>query len=171
MSEQVLPLPLSGGEIIKAVLANVESMLRRDCFLNEVAAYETVQGRIQVSLTLKDCGRECIVETVVPVRQGPPVDESDPDVYLAEAERMMEQAPPNVVRQETDQPLPVLVEDQSGKREVKRVSYAKPQRARALRPEQTVARGAERMQGDAAAVAEPVTDSVDDGPQTVDEVL
>lgn len=142
MSEQVLPLPLSGGEIIKQVLHNVEDMLRKDCFLNEVAAYETVQGVIGIRLAMRDCGRDVVVKVDVPVQAGPVVEETGPDVYLAEADRVLDQAPPNVVRQETDQPLPTLVEDQSGKREIKRVSYAKPVKSRTPSPAALVAQGA-----------------------------
>src|SRR6185436_12294442 len=95
----------------------------------------------------------------VAVAVGKPLEDDDPDVYLAEADIDLAPAPPNVVRQETEQPLPVLTEDSTGKREVKRVSYAKPQRSRALRPEQSVARGVERQAG-VASVAEQLGEGV-----------
>ncbi len=172
MSEQVLPLPLSGGEIIKSVLHHIEQMLRKDCFLNEVAAYETVQGVIGIRLAMKDCGRECPVELSIPLQAGPSVDESDPDVYLAQADRELMAAPPNQVRQESDQPLPVLVEDSTGKREVKRVTYARPPKHRAMDPGRLMARGAAR----AAAVATPAVETPEmDDPESdeseVGEVL
>jgi hypothetical protein len=120
---------------------------------------------------MKDCGRECIVEREIPVAAGKALDDDDPDVYLAEADRTLDAAPPNVVRQETDQPLPVLVEDSTGKREVRRVSYAKPQRSRALRPEQSVARGVERAQGAVMDADLPADTAVPDAAIPDAEVL
>lgn len=143
MSEQVLPLPLSGGEIIKAAQSLLGDALRQDCYLNEVAAYETVQGTITIRLQMKDCGRDAVVERTVGVAIGPAPDADDPDVYLAEADRLLGPAPPNQVRQETDQPLPVLTEDSTGRREVRRVTYARPKAGR-VNPGAAVRRGMER---------------------------
>ncbi len=168
MSEQVLPLPLSGGEIIKSVLHHVEQMLRKDCYLNDVAAYETVQGTVSVRLAMKDCGRDAVVDAVIPVQSGPVVAEGDEDVYLNEADRTLMAAPPNQVRQETDQPLPVLVEDSTGRREVKRIQYAKPKGAgrtigRHVRAAMAAAEAPVRVPA-AAMVAEPeVMDDADYG--------
>lgn len=170
MSEQVLPLPLSGGEIIKAVLHHVELALKRDCYLNDVAAYETVAGTISVRLKMKDCGRAVEVSVDVPVSQGPAPTDGDPDVYDANATVELETAPPNVVRQETDQPLPVLVEDATGKREVRRVQYARPERSRAARPEQTVARGAERARSAAQTMPPLSVPDLGEGVGPVDPV-
>lgn len=170
MSEQVLPLPLSGGEIIKAVQHAVEEALKRDCFLNDVAAYETVQGTISIRLHMKDCGRVADVDRTVTVAQGTAVDPEDPDVYLVEADRALEPAPPNQVRQETDQPLPVLTEDSTGKREVKRVSYARPKALR-TNPAAAVRRGMERAQAAAAASTVDGSESLDENGAEVDEPI
>ncbi len=148
MSEQAIPQPLSGAEIKDAILYRVREALNQDCFLNDITAYETVQGVIGIRLAMKDCGRDAVVEKRVDVQHGPSVSATDSGVRIEEADIDITAAPPNEVRLDTEQPIPTLVETPEGKREVKRVSYAKPKGAR-VSPAQQVARARGAVTGEA----------------------
>lgn len=105
MSEHTVAMPLSGEEVVEAMTYELKRRLYRDCHLNPALAYASFEATISGSLRLKDNGRE---EAIVF------------DIVLADR-------PPNVVRQASDQPIPTLVEDSAGKKELKSMRYAKAQ--------------------------------------------
>lgn len=133
MSEVSIPEPLSGSEVIDAVAYRVKEILQKDCFLSANSAYEKFECKITVELKLKDTGRLAIVEQTIEVTGGAPLEVNDDDVFLAQSEVEFAEAPPNVVRQETEQPVPVMTEDSAGHKERRTVKYKKRDRAAAAK--------------------------------------
>lgn len=122
MSEQTIAAPLSGEEVVDVILDRIRQMLKRDCYLNPVAAYEAFSAEISISVRLKDSGREPEVKARVVVASPKPIDD---DAFLAQTEDAIGEAPPNAVRREAGLPIPTLVSDSDGRQDVKRVRYAR----------------------------------------------
>lgn len=125
MSEETVAEPLSGEEVIQAILDRVGRMLRDDCYLSPMAAYESFEADIQVSVKMLDIGRTPEVHIRAKVQSEKPVDETDEDFALNAAEAHMAAMPPNQVRLEAGLPIPTLVEDTQGKRDIRPVRYAR----------------------------------------------
>jgi hypothetical protein len=117
-------MPLSGAEVIEAIKSKVGEMLERDCFLSPNCAYEGISGSIQISIKGRDMGRIAEVDTKVPVQVGAAVAD-DEDMFLRETSHMIEEQPPNQVRAETGQKIPVLVRDGEDRSRIEHVSYEK----------------------------------------------
>jgi len=122
MSEMTVALPLSGEEVIDAVLDRLRQKLQRDCFLSRNMAYESFDGSFMIELRLKDNGRIAEVQTTVNVSQGESAKNQKPIVV---AGKFHDQAP-NEVRQHAGLPVPAVVDTQEGKREMKSIRYARP---------------------------------------------
>lgn len=120
MAEKVLDEALSGEEIVLAVLDNLGTTLRRDCFLSANAAYQTFRVQVHVHIVAHDVGREAIVDRELVVRSK---EEPSPDVPIVEVEYDIEPAEPNRVRVETGQPVPVQSRDEGGRLVTKGVKY------------------------------------------------
>ena len=125
MSETTIAAPLSGTEVIEAICAKVRNALRQDCFLSPMAAYESFEATVTLKVKMLDCGRIPEVHQTVTVQSEAPVNESDENFALEQAEIQMQAMPPNQVRRETDQAIPTLVDTGIGKPEIKHVKYAK----------------------------------------------
>lgn len=122
MAEQTLAQPLSGEEIVQAIQWHLGEILQKQCHLNPALAYESFSADIRVSVRLKDLGREIYSETKFRKSSDPPPGE---DAALIEAEKHLHDAPPNEVRMQTDQSIPVLTTNAEGKKEIKNVKYEK----------------------------------------------
>ena len=120
MNEITIAQPLSGEEVVEAILCRVKETLRKDCYLNPNAAYEAFTADIRVEVRLKDCGRMPEVNSRIRVASEKPVDE---DAALIAAEAHLGEAPPNQVRMESNQGIPTLVQTAEGKSEVKNVLH------------------------------------------------
>lgn len=120
MPEKTLALPLSGEEVRCAVLKKVGDALMRDCHLSPNMAYDWFRAKVSVTLELHDIGRGVDVEVDVGEEQGeqPAGIGGTPSVEIE-----IEPAPPNQVRVDTGQPVPVLVQDEGGKSEIKSIKY------------------------------------------------
>lgn len=132
--ERVIAAPLSGEEIVEAVLDRVRKQLLTDCNLNPVFAYEAFEGRIRIDLRMTDCGRIPEIEIDETVKVGAAIDPNDPDAALGLSDQEFGKEPPNTVRQTSGQPVPVLVEDSQGRKEIKKIQYAKPGKAKPVAP-------------------------------------
>lgn len=119
MAERVLSNPLSGLEIRKAIADKVVQVLGRDCYLSENLGYDFYEAEIHVKLTLHDVGRAPEVEQTITDSQG----EVSDDIHLeaAEADIHIDAAPPNEVRVESGQEVPVLAGDGA----IKGVKYSR----------------------------------------------
>lgn len=125
MSEVTVAQPLSGIEVIDAVLAKLRSLMIQDCYLSPNSAYESFTADVTVKIRALDIGR--IAESSFKAHEEsvtqPTAD--DEDYALREAEIHLAAMPPNQVRQETGQPIPTLVDVGDGKKEIRPVRYAK----------------------------------------------
>ena len=121
-NEEAVPEPLSGREIVEAIKTRVGEQLERDCYMSPNAAYEYFFGKIHIEITAVDCGREAVVNKNVDVTLG--TDSGKGTVIEATSTVTIPKEAPNVVRKNSQQPVPVLVEDASGKRTIKRVQYS-----------------------------------------------
>lgn len=121
MSEITMPEALSGEEIINAVLFKLRKKLENDCFLNPCSAYESFDGQVVIHLRMHDLGRTPEVSAEVLLKLGKEV---GLDMAAIEADMTFEQEPPNIVRQDTEQGVPTLVETGDGKKDIKHVRYA-----------------------------------------------
>ena len=120
--EKPAPLPLTGEEVQEAILYKVAASLARTCHLKVDNAYTSFKAEITIRLTLSDFGREVKDNHIVTeqVDTGIP-DESEP--RSMEANVTMEPMPPNQLRIETDQAVPVSTVE-GGKKVVKHLKYA-----------------------------------------------
>jgi hypothetical protein len=122
MSETTLAAPLSGDEVIEAIVDKVRRMLQDDCYLSPMMAYESFNAKIELKVQALDVGRVVVVEQATEVKSENVIDE---DAALTQAESYIFDRPPNEVRQEAGLGIPTLVEDAEGRKEIKGVKYAK----------------------------------------------
>lgn len=122
MAEQVINLPLSGEEIVIAVCDRLAQSLRRDCRLQTTKAYETFRAEVSVKIFANDIGSYSEIEADVTV--GASADEVA-DVDGVEGGFAMEEKPPNEVRVESGQGVPVLTLDEEGRPDIKRIKYSR----------------------------------------------
>lgn len=124
MGEKTLNLPLSGEEVLEALTQQIRSHLRRDCFLGPTTAYQFFEAKITLAVKLHDVGRIAEVNTEVVSKIGQPPENPDEFLEQFDSEFEIPKAPPNEVREETEQPIPTLATEK-GKPEIKKVKYAK----------------------------------------------
>ncbi len=134
MSEVSIPEPLTGTEVIEAIAYRANEMVRevlqRDCFLSANSAYEAFECKIMVKIKARDCGRFVEVDQDIVVGEGT-IQDTDVNVVQEETGAMFSEAPPNVVRAETEQPVPVMIGDTAGNQERKTVKYKKRETVKA----------------------------------------
>jgi hypothetical protein len=124
MSERVLANPLSGQEVIEAIIDKIRISLRRDCFLSPNLAYDYFSAKIRIELSCHDVGRKAEVTQEIVETQG---EVNLEDEALNESDHSFEinPAPPNEVRVETGQDVPVLSRGTDGKPEIKGIKYSR----------------------------------------------
>lgn len=120
--ERPAPLPLTGEEVQEAVLYKVAQSLARSCHIHKDNAYTSFKAEISIRLTLSDFGREVNDNHIVTEQHdtGLPA-ESEPK--QVDANVVMEPMPPNQVRIETDQSVPVPSVE-GGKKVIRHLKYA-----------------------------------------------
>jgi hypothetical protein len=127
MSERTLADPLSGEEIIQAVLDKIEQSLRRDCYLHPSSAYDFFSAKVTLSISAFDIGTEFKVEQTVVSEKG----EAKEEASEAEVEIEIPQMAPNEVREQSGLPIPTLTKDESGKPVIRGVKYQRKGRQKA----------------------------------------
>ena len=143
--EKPAPLPLTGEEVQEAILYKVVQSLSKTCHLKVDNAYTAFKAEISIKLTLSDFGRQvsdnhivkesgempgvcCECPTVGPEEDTVGLSVDDCPIHgkksrTVEANVTMEPMPPNQVRIETDQAVPVPTVE-NGKKVVKHLRYA-----------------------------------------------
>jgi len=121
MSEKVLNLPLSGAEVQEALLDRVEQALRRDCNLHPNNSYDVFSARITIDLKLHDMGTEYPVKIEAKLAMGEEVENMVSKTATAE----MVEKPPNEVRVESGQGVPVSARGPDGRPTIKHMKYAR----------------------------------------------
>lgn len=122
MAERVLPENLSGEEIRTAVVDKLMTRLAKDGHLNAAHAYDHFSYKISVHIELHDLGR---IEQVDITESDTPVKTDDVNALLDQFDAELEgaQTDPNTMREETNQPIPVLTKDAEGKPTIGKIKY------------------------------------------------
>jgi len=118
MPEKQVPVALSGEEIRDAVAFYVREELKRSCHCNDSAAYSSFSVEIHIRMKLNDYGRHVQDNHIVYVSEG----EVSPETVATEVDVFVPEKPPNQVRVETEQLVPVTTQV-DGKTVVKKVKY------------------------------------------------
>lgn len=121
MAEQTLNNPLSGGEVVEAILDKIRASLRLDCHLNPNSAYDWFSAEVTIKLDMHDAGAHIKGDYTAKATEGNQV----ADAQHVEADFHIDPAPPNEVRVETGQPVPTLTKDEQGNDVVKGVRYSR----------------------------------------------
>jgi hypothetical protein len=123
MAEETLKTALSGAEIVEAIADKVRQKLRTDCQLNPNSAYDWFDATITIELNMHDTGVLVKGDYNVKATAG-----KEPEQEMQQhvpAELYIAPAPPNEVRVDTGQPVPVLTKDEQGRQVVKGVKYSR----------------------------------------------
>jgi hypothetical protein len=125
MAERVIAEALSGAEIKAALTKYIMDALRKECHLRDDWSYMKFDAKISLSIRLHDVGGVNTVEREIVLDQGEIPEGENPDEFLEQFDAELEigEQDPNTVRQETEQPIPVLTTE-NGKQVIKRVKYA-----------------------------------------------
>lgn len=119
MAEETAGLPLSGEELVKLIQDKVGDTLRKDCFLKQHFAYPEFGGSVEVKLWLG--GAIVKREVNATVSLGPKPE----DAEEREGTFEIENGPPDELRIESGQDVPVVTKDDNGRTVVKPVHYAR----------------------------------------------
>lgn len=126
MAEKQVPLPLSGEEVKHAILYRLAEDLEKTCHLTDTNAYTGFRAKITVHIMLDDYGRETPDNHVVEVSEGQLPEQAS----TVTSEIQIDKQPPNQVRVETGQEVPVKV-TKDGKQEIRKVRYQRPKKVAA----------------------------------------
>ena len=123
--ERVLANPLSGLEIVEAIVDKMRQRLLKDCHLSPNLAYDFFLADVIFSIQAHDIGRQVdvVAEEVITEASCP----EDASLEAADAEFHIDAEAPNVVRVESGQPVPVLTKDSDGQPSIKGVRYSRKQ--------------------------------------------
>lgn len=127
MTERVLPEALSGEEIRVALLDQLMTRLAKDGILNSAHAYSHFSAKVDIHIECHDLGRVDVVdvtETATPIK----TDDENDALDQFDAELIVDPQPPNDVRVETGQEVPVLTNDSEGKPAIKGIRYSRKQK-------------------------------------------
>jgi len=128
--EKMAPLPLTGEEVQEAVLSKIKESFNRTCHLKYDNAYTSFKAEIHIKFTLSDYGRTIEDNHAVEVSGSSGIPETE--TRTVETDITMEPAPPNQVRVESGQPVPVKV-NEGGKTVIKHLKYAARKAAKAVK--------------------------------------
>lgn len=120
-AERTLNKPLSGPEIIESIVSDIRKTLERDCFLAPHMAYPSYSCDGQLNIKFQGTA---VKSSTAYVRAS--TGEPDPSLPIQEETVSVdvEPKPPNEVRRESGQAVPVLAKTATGKLEEKAVKYA-----------------------------------------------
>jgi hypothetical protein len=125
--EATKPLPLTGDEVREAIIFRVDESLSKTCHLRHDDSYSSFSAEISIKIRLNDFGREQkdnhLVSIVLPSAADLDADAAEKKARELTANLAIEPAPPNQVRVDTGQDVPVKT-TQDGKTVVKHVKYA-----------------------------------------------
>lgn len=130
-SEQELPQPLDGEEIKNAIVYKVSDAIRdvldKRCALYG-KAYPKFKATVRIEFTLDDFGRMIEGSGDAEVSEGELTSGAETEEIVVD----IPETPPNVLRKETEQPVPTMVTKNGVQREQK-ITYAPKKRGRPAR--------------------------------------
>lgn len=128
MAEQTLNNPLSGFEVIEAIIDKLRITLRTSGNFRENDSFDWFTAKVSLEIDRHDTGVTMQSDHIVKLSEGTM---PSGDKEHAEADFYIEAAPPNEVRVATGQPVPTLTKDAQGKTVQKGVRYARKDAAKA----------------------------------------
>ena len=123
-NEKTIAKPLSGQEVLDAIIFKIREQMRRDCFLASHIAYDSYSFQGTIRIQFQKTGT-AIKETNITAR-GKGGEQSDRQMESVDVEVSDEPKPPNEVREETGQGIPALVTKPTGGVEEKKLKYQIP---------------------------------------------
>ena len=120
-AERTLAKPLSGAEILEAMVTKIRHALSRDCFLSPHLAYASYSFQADIRFQFQHTGTAIKESQVHVTGQGGEVTTAEMesiDIHVSD-----EPKPPNEVRVETGQGVPTQVVKPQGGVEEKKVRY------------------------------------------------
>ncbi|HKM83871.1 MAG TPA: hypothetical protein VJY15_23310 [Candidatus Acidoferrum sp.] len=124
-NERTIAKPLSGGEVMEAIIFKIRDALKRDCYLAPHIAYDSYSFQAEIRVQFQKTNTS-IKETTVHTR-GKAGDVSDQPMESADVKTSDEPKPPNELREETGQGIPTIITKPQGGVEEKKVKYAIPE--------------------------------------------
>lgn len=123
MAEEMVVRPLSGEEVQEALIHKIRQSLQKTCNLRPDDAYTSFQAEISIRIKLSDYGREVPDNHQVTVTEFSGLPDDPEAVREFEEMIQMDAAPPNQVRIESEQKVPIEVTE-DGKKTTKFIRYA-----------------------------------------------
>ena len=120
-TERVLAKPLSGTEVVEAIVTRIKEQLQKDCFLAPHMAYPAFSFKCELDIQFQAsriAGTHATVTSAAAVVDLAPGAQESQQVTISD-----EPKPPNEVRRETGQEVPVLTKTPQGRLEERKVRY------------------------------------------------
>lgn len=125
--EKAAPLPLNGDEVKEAILFKINESLNRTCHLIHDSAYTSFRAKVTISLELNDFGRIQPDNHIVTAEEDSGL-ASQGQMRQVDANLTIDPQPPNQLRVDTDQPVPVR-STENGKTVVRNIRYTPRKKA------------------------------------------
>lgn len=122
--ERTVAKPLSGAEVVEAIVHRIRQQLQRDCFLAGHLAYASFSMQAQIRVQFQNTGTAIKETTVHANEQGGQV--TDAEMKSVDVDVTSEPQPPNQARIETGQGVPAVVTRPQGGVEEKKLKYGNP---------------------------------------------
>lgn len=119
-TERVLAKPLSGTEVIEAIVSRLREQLQKDCFLAGHMAYSAFSFKCSIDIKFQ---ASRIEGTSTQVSGSLGEEDLEQPIATETVEVSDEPKPPNEVRRESGQDVPVLAKTPQGRLEERKVRY------------------------------------------------
>lgn len=119
-TERAIAKPLSGTEVIEAITTRLKEQLGRDCYLSPHMAYGAFSFKCTIDIKFQ---ASRIEGTSTAVSGSLGEEDTEQAIETSTIEVSDEPKPPNEVRRETGQDVPVLTKTPQGRLEERRVKY------------------------------------------------
>lgn len=123
MPERTLNKQLSGDEIIEAHLDTMRQRMKQSGYFRSNDAFDWFSSEVTIKCDMHDTGAMVKADLTIKAAAGTP-NEGD-EAETVEMAFNIDPAPPNEVRVQTGQPVPVLTTDATGKQVEKSVRYSR----------------------------------------------
>ena len=125
MLEKTIAKPLSGLEVKEAILDRIRKQMNADCTLRDIEAYGAFSFYCTLTVNFQTLGATkatSIELTGIEGEVDPEIPEESETITATDVER-----PPNEVRRDSGQGIPVLTKDEHGHMVEKTVNYRDPE--------------------------------------------
>lgn len=119
-TERAIAKPLSGTEVIEAIVSRLKEQLGRDCYLSPHMAYGAFSFKCSIDIKFQ---ASRIEGTSTSVSGSLGETDTEQETESATLEVSDDPRPPNEVRRESGQEVPVLAKTPQGRLEERKVRY------------------------------------------------